>query len=117
MKDELKQYWSYRDELSIFNGIIFKSDRVVINKKVRSEILKQLHIPHMEIENTKFRARVSMFWPGVNKDIEYMVKLCNICIENQRKQEKESLIASDIAAYPFQIIRQIYFIGMVRTSC
>ena len=56
MKDELKQYWSYRDELSIFNGIIFKSDRVVINKKVRSEILKQLHIPHMEIENTKFRA-------------------------------------------------------------
>ena len=30
-----------------------------------------------------------MFWPGVNKDIEDMVKLGNICIENQRKQEKE----------------------------
>ena len=32
--DELKQYWSYRDELSIINGIIFKSDRVFRPKKL-----------------------------------------------------------------------------------
>ena len=41
VNNELKQYWSYRDELSIINGVIFKSDRVVIPKKLRSEVLKQ----------------------------------------------------------------------------
>ena len=94
VNNELKQYWSYKDELSINNGITFESDRAVILKKLRPEILKQLHIPHMGIEKTKLRAIESMFWPGVNIEIENMVELCNICIKNQRKQEKE----------PFQIV-------------
>ena len=41
VNNEFKQYWSYRDELSIIYGVIFKSDRVVIPKKLRSEVLKQ----------------------------------------------------------------------------
>ena len=96
--------WSYRDELSDISGVVFKSDRVVIPKQLRSEMLKQLHILHMRIEKTKLRARESMFWPCVNREIEDMVKLCNICIKNQRKQEKEPMIATDIAVYPFQIV-------------
>ena len=83
MKDELKQYWSYRDELSIIKGIIFKGNRAVIPKKLRPEMLKQLYTPHMGIvgiEKIKLRARESLFWPGVNRGIENMVKLCNICI-------------------------------------
>ena len=103
MSDELKQYWSYRDELSIINGVIFKSDRVFIPKKLRSEILKQLHIPHMGIEKIKFRAKESMFCPDVNRE-EDMVKLHNICIKNQRKQEKEPMIACCRAVYPFQMV-------------
>ena len=43
VNDELKQYWLYRDELSIIDGVILKS---VGYKKVSSEMLKQLHIPH-----------------------------------------------------------------------
>ena len=96
VNNELKQYWSYRDELSIISGVIFKRDRVVIPKKLQSEMLKQLHIPHMGIERTKLRARELMFWPGVNREIEDMVKLCNICIKSQRKEEKEPMIASYI---------------------
>ena len=39
VNDELKQYWSNKDELSIINGVIFKSDshtyRVAVPKKLR----------------------------------------------------------------------------------
>ena len=76
----------------------------MIPKKLRSEILKELLIPHMGIEKTKLRARESMFWLDVNTEIEHMVKLCNICIKNQRKQKEQPMITSDIAVYPFQII-------------
>ena len=55
-------------------------------------MLKQLHIPHMGIEKIKIRARESIFWPGVNREIEDMAKLCNICIKNQRKQEKKQCL-------------------------
>ena len=70
---EFKQYLLYEDKLSIINGAIFKSDRVVIPKKLRSEMLQQLRISHMGIEKTKLRARESMFSPGVNREIEDMV--------------------------------------------
>ena len=33
--NELKQYWSYKDELSITNDVIFKSNREVIPKNLR----------------------------------------------------------------------------------
>ena len=67
-------------------------------------MLKELLIPHMGIEKTKLRARESMFWLEVNTEIEHMVKLCNICIKNQRKQKEQPMITSDIAVYPFQIV-------------
>ena len=67
-------------------------------------MLKQLHILHMGIEKTKLRARELMFWPSVNRETEDMVKLCNVCIENQRTKEKEPIIPRDIAEYPFQIV-------------
>ena len=88
VKDELKHYWPYRDEFSIMNGVIFKNDRVVVPKKLRSEMLKQLHISHMRIEKTKLRARESMFWPGGNSEIEDMVKWCNICIKIKGNKKK-----------------------------
>ena len=88
VKDELKHYWPYRDEFSIINGVIFKNDRVVIPKKLRSEMLKQLHISHMRIEKTKLRAREPMFWPGGNNEIEDMVKWCNICIKIKGNKKK-----------------------------
>ena len=61
----------------------------------------------MGIEKTKPRARELMFWPDVNREIEDMVKLYNICIK--RKQEKQPMIACDIAVYPFQIIGTYLF--------
>ena len=33
-----------------------------------------------------------------------MINFCIICLKNQRKQEKEPIIASNIAVYPFQIV-------------
>ena len=89
-RDEVndEQYWPYKDELSIINGVIFKSDRVVIPKKLRSVMLKQLHILHMGTEKTKLRARESMFWPGVNREVEDMVDLCNICIKIKENKKK-----------------------------
>ena len=104
LNDRFKQYWSYRDELSVINGMIFKGERIIVPTGMQSEMLRNLHISHMGIEKTKLRARESMFWPGTNQQIEDMVKSCNICITNQRKQSKEPMQASDIAVYPFQKI-------------
>ena len=39
----LREYWSYRDELAVENGIIFKGRQVLIPPNLRQDLLNQLH--------------------------------------------------------------------------
>ena len=75
-------------ELSIIIAVIFKSDKVDIPKKWRSETLKLLYIRYMGTEKTKLWATESMFWLGVNREIEDLVKLHNICIKKRTNDSK-----------------------------
>ena len=102
--EPLKSFWSYREELSLINGIVFKGQRIVIPTKMRKQVLQKLHQSHMGIEKTKMRARETVFWPRINQQIEDMVKSCETCLENQRKQSKEPMMASEIPTYPFQTV-------------
>ena len=84
--NETKSYWSFREELSIINGIVFKGERLVIPEVMRKKMLEQLHQVHMGIEKAKWRARATIFWPQINQQIENMVKKCSTCQQNQKKQ-------------------------------
>ena len=72
--DETKKYWSFREELSIIDGIIFKGERLIIPRKMRKEVLHQLHQAHMGMEKTKWRVRSTVHWPQINQQIEEMIK-------------------------------------------
>ena len=104
VSEVLRVYWSYKEDLSVINGIIFKGERIVIPMKMRTDILKKLHQSHMGIEKTKLRARETVFWPGINRQIEDMVKACETCLTNRSQQRREPLIPSEIADYPFQMV-------------
>ena len=43
---EVRELWSYRDELSMQNGIILKGNQVVIPAPMRPNILQQLNASH-----------------------------------------------------------------------
>ena len=50
---DLRSFWSYRDELGIEDGILFKGKQVLIPESMRGDILKQLHQGHQGIEKNK----------------------------------------------------------------
>ncbi|GFR92220.1 Pol polyprotein [Elysia marginata] len=58
----------------------------------------------MGIEKTKLRARESVFWTNINKDIEDSVKECAICQRHQTCQQKEPLIQTEIPPRPWYTI-------------
>ena len=39
----LREFWSYRDELSILDGLILKGTRIIIPKSSQEELLMKLH--------------------------------------------------------------------------
>ena len=59
---DLRPYWSYRDEIGISDGVIFKGKPVIIPDALRSDILHQLHEAHLGIEKTRLttHARVCL---------------------------------------------------------
>ena len=77
----LKSYWNYRDELSVLDGLILKGTRIIIPNDCRDEVLEKLHEGHFGIDRTKLRARDSMYWLQINRDIETLVKSCEKCQE------------------------------------
>ena len=54
----LKPYWPFRDELAAEDGIVMKSQRIIIPTVLQKEILTKLHTAHQGIEKTKLRALV-----------------------------------------------------------
>ena len=76
---ELKPYWSKRTELSVQNGCILWGSRVIVPSPSRVPLLQELHGSHPGICHTKSLARMFIWWPGMDQDIEEMVRGCAEC--------------------------------------
>ena len=89
-------YWNYRDEMTVQNGLILKGTRIVIPKKMKLNILERLHTGHLGQDKCKRRARATVFWPGINKDIEKMVNQCSDCIDYRARHCPEPLVPHEV---------------------
>ena len=101
---QLRPYWPFRDELTVDDGIIMKSDRIVIPLRARSEILAKLHLAHQGVEKTRLRARSCVYWININRDIENMIQRCDICQRELCAQPSEPLMQHEVPSRPWQIV-------------
>ena len=92
----LHGYWNYRDELGIEDGIILKGSRIVIPQSLRAEVLEQLHYAHQGIEKCRLRAKSSVFWDCINRDIEKKIERCSHCQTHQASATNEPLMPQDV---------------------
>ena len=97
----LQPYYQFRDEFTVCNGLLLKCDRIVIPTCLRVEMLDLLHQGHFGVEKCRKRALVSIWWPGLSKQIEEMVRSCATCARNQPDQA-EPLMPTPLPDRPFQ---------------
>ena len=76
----VKPYWSYKDDLTVVDGILLKGDKIVIPTKMRPEMLKKIHEGHLGISKCKWRARQSICWLGMSQQIEECINKCETCM-------------------------------------
>ena len=89
--DNAKLYWTLRAELCVYDGYIMFHDRIVIPQVLRAEILDRLHSGHQGRERCKRLARNSVFWPHINRDIDFRVDKCRQCLEQRNNPPREEL--------------------------
>ena len=105
----LRDFWGYRDELSILDGLVLKGTRIIVPMSCHDEVLAKLHEGHFGIEHTKLRSRDSVYWLLMYKDIEDMVKTCEKCQEFSRRNNKDPVLSRELplVALDFARIRLI----------
>ena len=101
---ETRPYWNYRDEISCYEGLMFKGDRIIIPQSLRPEILQRIHAAHLGIEKCRARARSAVFWPGINGAIDELISQCNTCQQYQRSNQREPLIPQHVPERPWATV-------------
>ena len=106
-KSLIKDFHNVKDRLSIVDGLVtytFESGapRLVVPKSLRDQVVKNIHAAHQGEESVLARARNSVYWPGISKDIKQSCETCPECQEMAPSQAKEPLIVTEPSLYPFQ---------------
>ena len=79
----LAPYSSRSTELLVLDGCILWGARVVIPPQGQQAVLQELHTAHPGMTRMKALARMYVWWPGLDTDIEESVRLCDECQLNQ----------------------------------
>ena len=82
--------------------------RIVIPKQCRAEVLEKLHEGHFGIDRTKHRARDTVYWLEINKDIEALIRTCEICQEHGHRN-KDLVLARELPLIPWTLIQMDIF--------
>ena len=104
LPEECRRYWNTRHQLTIDDGLIVYSCCLVIPTKMRQEVLHQFHESHQELVRTKQRARLVVYWPDIDNDIDDIICTCQKCQDTLPSNSKEPIISNPKPERPFQEI-------------
>ena len=76
---DAQNYFNYRDVLSMHQGMVLKGFHIIIPASIHQEILQKLQLVLPGKTKIHQRAHISVFWPGITKDIDVLVDSCNTC--------------------------------------
>ena len=77
----------------------------VVPKALQRQTLQKIHTGHQGIQRCRLRAKLSIWWPGISKTINDMVKQCSTC----SKHFKPRMIPTPLPDYPWQKVSSDLF--------
>ena len=88
MPSEIQPYWTFREELTIEDGIVLKGTWIVVPHKKHQATLKLIHEGHLGLGKCKLRAKDTVYWPGLNDQLEKLILNCDLCLKYSQSKCK-----------------------------
>ena len=101
---EIRPYWSFRDEISIHEGVLLKSDQVIIPSSLRQEMLTKIHKAHQGADSSIRRARETLFWPAMSAAIRHACSTCGLYAQYKAERPTEPMQSQEIPQLPWERI-------------
>ena len=88
----------------MLDGTIMYDSRLVVPVCLQQDFLEGLHAAHQGIEGMQSRARETVFWPNINRDLEEIGARCSDC--NVKAPSHEAIPPKPLESpdYPFQYV-------------
>ena len=100
----IQSYWTFREELAIEDGIILKGTRIVIPAKKWEAVLKLKHEGHLGLNKCKRHVKETVYWPGLNDQLEKLILNCELCLkysQSKCKQKHTMCLGQKIPLHPW----------------
>lgn len=98
----LKGFQQAQGELSMVDGLLVYGTRVVIPASQHQEMLEMLHESHQGLHKCRARAQMSLWWPGLSRDLKDYVEKCRECRKHRPVQRNEPLRPTELPERPWQ---------------
>ena len=108
LSTDLKPYFSISAEISVVSGLLMRGSRIIIPPTLRETMLEKLHSSHQGITKCRERARQSVWWPGLSKQLEDRVHKCPECVKAQT-QRAQPLKPTPLPQLPWQVVASDLF--------
>ena len=99
-EDIIKPYHRCWSELSVEQGCLLRGTRVIIPAIGRKAVMDVLHEGHPG--GTRMKALARSLWPGIDKDLESVVKECNLCQLKRHSPAQAPLHPWEFPAAPWE---------------
>ena len=103
MPSELQLYLTFREELTIEDGLILKGTRIVIPSKKCKSILKLTHEGHLGLNKFKLHAKETDNWPQLNEQLDKLILNCKLCLKYLQakcKQPPNMALGHELPVHP-----------------
>jgi len=98
----LAPYFSFRDELSVYNGLVFKGEKLLIPEQMRPRMKERVHSSHIGVNGCLRTARECMYWPGMTAELKEYISQCETCSKYEVRQQRQSLMSHEITDRPWE---------------
>lgn len=105
-REELKCYWTSREEIVEEDRVLYKGSAVIIPKELRKEFIQRIHKSHSGYDAMCRRIKDSIYWFGIKNDLKNLAETCDACQAYRNKQRVEPLCGKPTPTRPWEVIHQ-----------
>ncbi|XP_055634002.1 uncharacterized protein K02A2.6-like [Toxorhynchites rutilus septentrionalis] len=97
----VKCFKPFESELYRSGNILMRGNRLIVPEALRSRVLELAHETHLGIVSMKRRLRQKVWWPGIDKQVEMLVKKCKSCTIVSALDPPEPLKSTNMPERPW----------------
>ena len=105
----LTPFWNMRDSLTVYEGVIYNGNKVLIPKAMQAEMLTRIHKSHKGAESCIRKAHDVLFWVGMTAQIRDVCTSCSVCAAYAVQHQREPMLSNLVPDLPWQKISQDIF--------